>query len=208
MEEIKKLIKYEYEEKGKSLRDLSVRHNVKLGTLKSWSSREKWKKKEEVATGNATKPKRLQPVADVKTKVQQDIIVGKTKEEIKAERGISERSYFRYKNELTDFLNKNSQEVLAEAIEYAYPDRNHLIKKLLGERRNILITAITNIKRNTHKDYQAGISKSIENINKVIDTVFKDMGIIHYEDLIKYLEDEKEGVKATKLSDILEEVSK
>ena len=56
-----------------------------------------------------------------------------------------------------------------------------------------------------YKDYQQGISKSIENINKVLDTIFKDMGILKYEDQLKYLVEEKESIKQTKLSDILEE---
>ena len=60
-------------------------------------------------------------------------------------------------------------------------------------------------RKGIYKDYQQGISKSIENINKVLDTIFKDMGIMKYEDQLKYLEEEKEAVKQTKLSDILEE---
>ena len=86
MEEKKKLIRFEYEEKGKSLKELSIEYEIKLGTLKSWSSREKWnKKKEKSATGNATFNKKLQPerkkVAEVakdkegnKTEVQKQII--------------------------------------------------------------------------------------------------------------------------------------
>ncbi|MCP1226724.1 hypothetical protein, partial [Sebaldella sp. S0638] len=115
-------------------------------------------------------------------------------------------TYYRYKNELLEYMSKMSQELLEDAVKYAYPDKEHLVKRLLGERRNILITAISNIKKTpTDKDYQQGISKSIENINKVLDTIFKDMGIMKYEDQLKYLEEEKEGTKQTKLSDILEE---
>ena len=41
--------------KRKSLKELSKENEIKFGTLKSWSSREKWnKKKEKSATGNAT----------------------------------------------------------------------------------------------------------------------------------------------------------
>ena len=120
--------------------------------------------------------------------------------------GTPKTTYYRYKNELLEYMSKMSQELLGDAVKYAYPDKEHLIKRLLGERRNILITAISNIKKTpTDKDYQQGISKSIENINKVLDTIFKDMGIMKYEDQLKYLEEEKEAVKQTKLSDILEE---
>ena len=220
MEEKKKLIRFEYEEKGKSLKELSIEYEIKLGTLKSWSSRNNWKKKQNNATGDATFNKKLQPerkkVAEVakdkeanKTEVQKQIIKynGKLNDkEIMELSGTPKTTYYRYKNELLEYMSKMSQELLEDAVKYAYPDKEHLIKRLLGERRNILITAISNIKKTpVDKDYQQGISKSIENINKVLDTIFKDMGILKYEDLLKYLEEEKEAVKQTKLSDILEE---
>ena len=220
MEEKKKLIRFEYEEKGKSLKELSIEYEIKLGTLKSWSSRNNWKKKQNNATGDATFNKKLQPerkkVAEVakdkeanKTEVQKQIIKynGKLNDkEIMELSGTPKTTYYRYKNELLEYMSKMSQELLEDAVKYAYPDKEHLVKRLLGERRNILITAISNIKKTpTDKDYQQGISKSIENINKVLDTIFKDMGILKYEDLLKYLEEEKEAVKQTKLSDILEE---
>ncbi len=220
MEEKKKLIRFEYEEKGKSLKELSIEYEIKLGTLKSWSSRNNWKKKQNNATGDATFNKKLQPerkkVAEVakdkeanKTEVQKQIIKynGKLNDkEIMELSGTPKTTYYRYKNELLEYMSKMSQELLEDAVKYAYPDKEHLVKRLLGERRNILITAISNIKKTpTDKDYQQGISKSIENINKVLDTIFKDMGIMKYEDQLKYLEEEKEGTKQTKLSDILEE---
>ena len=220
MEEKKKIIRFEYEEKGKSLKELSIEHEIKLGTLKSWSSRNNWKKKQKSATGDATFDKKLQPerkkVAEVakdkessKLEVQKQIIKHNGKlndKEIMELSGTPKTTYYRYKNELLEYMSKMSQELLEDAVKYAYPDKEHLIKRLLGERRNILITAISNIKKTpVDKDYQQGISKSIENINKVLDTIFKDMGILKYEDQLKYLVEEKESIKQTKLSDILEE---
>lgn len=144
-----------------------------------------------------------------KIEVQSEIISNRGRlqdKEIMELSGTPKTTFYRYKNELLEYMSKMSQELLEDAVKYAYPDKEHLIKRLLGERRNILITAISNIKRTpTDKDYQQGISKSIENINKILDTIFKDMGIIKYEDLLKHLEDEKVSIKQTKLSDILEE---
>ena len=220
MEEKKKIKRREYEEKGKSLKELSIEHEIKLGTLKSWSSRNNWKKKQKSATGDATFDKKLQPerkkVAEVakdkegsKLEVQKQIIKHNGKlndKEIMELSGTPKTTYYRYKNELLEYMSKMSQELLGDAVKYAYPDKEHLIKRLLGERRNILITAISNIKKTpTDKDYQQGISKSIENINKVLDTIFKDMGILKYEDRLRYREEEKEATEQTKLSDILEE---
>ena len=42
--DIKELIKYEYEN-GTSIRALAEKYNQKVGTIKSWISREKWVKK-------------------------------------------------------------------------------------------------------------------------------------------------------------------
>ena len=199
-------------EKG-ILKEISQKLKVPEGTIRRWKSEYVKKNKVNVQRTfgeRSVKNERSQKeVKSSKLEVQEQIIKynGKLNDkEIMELSGAPKTTYYRYKNELLEYMSKMSQELLEDAVKYAYPDKEHLIKRLLGERRNILITAISNIKKTpTDKDYQQGISKSIENINKVLDTIFKDMGILKYEDLLKYLEEEKEGIKQTKLSDILEE---
>ena len=199
-------------EKG-ILKEISQKLKVPEGTIRRWKSEYVKKNKMNVQRTfgeRSVKNERSQEEGkSSKLEVQKQIIKynGKLNDkEIMELSGTPKTTYYRYKNELLEYMSKMSQELLEDAVKYAYPDKEHLIKRLLGERRNILITAISNIKKTpVDKDYQQGISKSIENINKVLDTIFKDMGILKYEDLLKYLEEEKEAVKQTKLSDILEE---
>ena len=199
-------------EKG-ILKEISQKLKVPEGTIRRWKSEYVKKNKMNVQRTfgeRSVKNERSQEEGkSSKLEVQKQIIKynGKLNDkEIMELSGTPKTTYYRYKNELLEYMSKMSQELLEDAVKYAYPDKEHLVKRLLGERRNILITAISNIKKTpTDKDYQQGISKSIENINKVLDTIFKDMGILKYEDQLKYLEEEKEGTKQTKLSDILEE---
>ena len=199
-------------EKG-ILKEISQKLKVPEGTIRRWKSEYIKKNKVNVQRTfgeRSVKNERSQEESkSSKLEVQKQIIKynGKLNDkEIMELSGTPKTTYYRYKNELLEYMSRMSQELLEDAVKYAYPDKEHLIKRLLGERRNILITAISNIKKTpVDKDYQQGISKSIENINKVLDTIFKDMGILKYEDLLKYLEEEKEAVKQTKLSDILEE---
>ena len=199
-------------EKG-ILKEISQKLKVPEGTIRRWKSEYVKKNKMNVQRTfgeRSVKNERSQEeVKGSKLEVQKQIIKynGKLNDkEIMELSGTPKTTYYRYKNELLEYMSKMSQELLEDAVKYAYPDKEHLIKRLLGERRNILITAISNIKKTpVDKDYQQGISKSIENINKVLDTIFKDMGILKYEDQLKYLVEEKESIKQTKLSDILEE---
>ncbi len=199
-------------EKG-ILKEISQKLKVPEGTIRRWKSEYIKKNKVNVQRTfgeRSVKNERSQEESkSSKLEVQKQIIKynGKLNDkEIMELSGTPKTTYYRYKNELLEYMSRMSQELLEDAVKYAYPDKEHLIKRLLGERRNILITAISNIKKTpVDKDYQQGISKSIENINKVLDTIFKDMGIMKYEDQLKYLEEEKEAVKQTKLSDILEE---
>ncbi len=199
-------------EKG-ILKEISQKLKVPEGTIRRWKSEYVKKNKMNVQRTfgeRSVKNERSQEEGkSSKLEVQKQIIKynGKLNDkEIMELSGTPKTTYYRYKNELLEYMSKMSQELLEDAVKYAYPDKEHLIKRLLGERRNILITAISNIKKTpVDKDYQQGISKSIENINKVLDTIFKDMGILKYEDQLKYLVEEKESIKQTKLSDILEE---
>ena len=212
MKELKPLIKHDYENKGLTIKEIAKKYDVKEGTIKSWSNREKWnKKKEKVATSDATS-KKMQPKKKkvavkcnpTKIEVQKDILLGVEKEEILEKHGIKKSAYYSYREEIEELILYSSQKMLNEAVEFAYFDREELIKRLFGEKRNILIQSIPLIKKNMlSKEIQIGISKAIENINEVLKSIMKDIGIVNYEDLIKYAP-KKEEIKAkTKLTDLL-----
>lgn len=212
MKELKPLIKHDYENKGLTIKEIAKKYDVKEGTIKSWSNREKWnKKKVKVATSDATS-KKMQPKKKKvavkrnpkKIEVQKDILLGVEKEEILEKYGIKKSAYYSYREEIEELILYSSQRMLNEAVEFAYFDREELIKRLFGEKRNILVKSIPLIKSNMlSKDIQIGISKAIENINEVLKSIMKDIGIVNYEDLIKYAP-KKEEIKAkTKLTDLL-----
>ena len=62
MNNLKQEIKKQYEN-GATLKSLSEKYDIKLNTIKSWSSREGWKKKDKVATATkkATKQEKSKP---------------------------------------------------------------------------------------------------------------------------------------------------
>ena len=62
MDNLKLEIKKQYEN-GATLKSLSEKYDIKLNTIKSWSSREGWKKKDKVATATkkATKEEKSKP---------------------------------------------------------------------------------------------------------------------------------------------------
>ncbi len=212
MKELKPLIRHDYENKGLTIRELSKKYEIKEGTIKSWSSREKWtKKKEKVATekktGKKLQPEKRKNVAKrnpTKIEVQKDILLGIEKDVILEKHGVKKSTFYKYKEEIEELILENSQKILDEAVEFAYFDKSELIKRLLGEKRNVLVQSIPLIKSNMlSKDIQIGISKAIENINEVLKSVMKDIGIVNYEDLPKYAPKREEIKNKTKLTDLL-----
>ena len=96
-ENIKLLIKNEYEN-GAGVTWLSKKYKVSANTINSWKKRENWKKKVAPKNNEPKKKKRTKKITgaiEKEIKIQQDILNGKSKEEIKSEYGISERTYYR-----------------------------------------------------------------------------------------------------------------
>lgn len=141
-ENIKLLIKDEYEN-GTSIRVLAEKYNQKVGTIKSWISREKWiKKKENTATSKrknaTTKRNHLRVVAnDKETQIKSDIIDDVSKREIMAKNGISERTYYRKRQSVRVIQIEKSQTILTEITEEKYSDLKTQLSKLEEEKRKL-----------------------------------------------------------------------
>ena len=141
-ENIKLLIKNEYEN-GTSIRVLSEKYKQKVGTIKSWISREKWiKKKENTATSKrknaTTKRNHLRVVAnDKETQIKSDIIDDVSKREIMAKNGISERTYYRKRQSVRVIQIEKSQTILTEITEEKYSDLKTQLSKLEEEKRKL-----------------------------------------------------------------------
>lgn len=141
-ENIKLLIKNEYEN-GTSIRVLAEKYNQKVGTIKSWISREKWiKKKENAATSKrknaTTKRNHLRVVAnDKETQIKSDIIDDVSKYEIMAKNGISERTYYRKKQSVRKIQIEKSQSILTEIADENYNDLKEQLLELENEKRKL-----------------------------------------------------------------------
>lgn len=141
-ENIKLLIKNEYEN-GTSIRVLSEKYKQKVGTIKSWISREKWiKKKENTATSKkknaTTKRNHLRVVAnDKEIQIKSDIIDDVSKHKVMAKNGISERTYYRKKQSVRVIQIEKSQTILTEITKEKYSDLKTQLSKLEEEKRKL-----------------------------------------------------------------------
>ena len=174
-ENIKELIKYEYEN-GTSIRVLAEKYNQKVGTIKSWISREKWiKKKENVATSkrkNATKKcNQSKVVANNKNvQIQKDVLEGKSKQEIMSKYGISERTYSRKTQNARQLRKERTEKYLEQIANEVYKgELYNLLKKTEVAKANLVIKTTNEI------NVQEINAKKVQEYDKAYATI-KKMG--------------------------------
>ena len=169
-EDIKLLIKNEYEN-GTSISTLAEKYNQKVGTIKSWISRGKWiKKKENSATirkKSATKKlNQSKMVANEKEiKIQQDILNGKSKQEIMSEYGISERTYSRKTKSVRELRLSKTEKYLDSIIEMVYPDLEDLLTSTEKVKRNLFIRTVKEVSNDVIN------FKRVDDYNKTFDII-------------------------------------
>ena len=174
-ENIKELIRYKYEN-GTSIRVLSEKYNQKVGTIKSWISREKWiKKKENTATSKrknaTTNCNQLQKAVDNKEiQIQKDILEGKSKQEIMSEYGISERTYSRKTKNARDLRKERTEKYLEKIVEEVYKGELYrILKGTETAKANLVVRAIKEI------NSQEMDTKKVQEYDKAYTTI-KKMG--------------------------------
>ena len=169
-EDIKLLIKNEYEN-GTSISTLAEKYNQKVGTIKSWISRGKWiKKKENSATirkKSATKKlNQSKMVANEKEiKIQQDILNGKSKQEIMSEYGVSERTYSRKTKSVRELRLSKTEKYLDSIIEMVYPDLEDLLTSTEKVKRNLFIRTVKEVSNDVIN------FKRVDDYNKTFDII-------------------------------------
>ena len=169
-EDIKLLIKNEYEN-GTSISTLAEKYNQKVGTIKSWISRGKWiKKKENSATirkKSATKKlNQSKMVANEKEiKIQQDILNGKSKQEIMSEYDISERTYSRKTKSVRELRLSKTEKYLDSIIETVYPDLEDLLTSTEKVKRNLFIRTVKEVSNDVIN------FKRVDDYNKTFDII-------------------------------------
>ena len=141
-ENIKLLIKNDYEN-GTSIRVLSKKYNQKVGTIKSWISREKWiKKKENTATSKrknaTTKRNHLEVVAnDKETQIKSDILNNVPKEKILQKFSVTERTYYNKLKSVREIQIEKSQTILTKIADENYNDLKEQLLELENEKRKL-----------------------------------------------------------------------
>ncbi len=141
-EDMKLLIKTEYEN-GTSIRVLAEKYNQKVGTIKSWISREKWiKKKENTATSKrknaTTKRNQSKMVAnDKETQMKLEILNNVPKKEILQKFSITERTYYNKLKSIREIQIEKSKNLLTQIANKNYKDLEEQLTELEKEKRKL-----------------------------------------------------------------------
>jgi len=165
-ENIKLLIKNEYEN-GAGVTWLSKKYKVSANTINSWKKRENWKKKVAPKNNEPKKNKRTKKITgaiEKEIKIQQDILNGKSKEEIKSEYGISERTYYRKSKNARQLRLERTEKYLDKIVEEVYPDLETLLKNIEISKRNIIINVLKEVKGTNDIKKINDIKKAYDNL--------------------------------------------
>lgn len=176
-EDIKLLIKTEYEN-GTSIRVLAEKYNQKVGTIKSWISREKWtKKKENTATSKrknaTTKRNQLKKVANEdEIKIQQDILNGMSKNEVMEKYGIKKSSYYKKAKNIRQIRKERTEEYLEKIVDEVYKgDIYKILKNTEVAKANLIIKTTNELSSKEETNI-----KKIQEYEKAYQTI-KKMGM-------------------------------
>ena len=160
-EDEKSLIKIEYEN-GTSMSVLSKKYRFNVNTIKTWSAKEKWvKKNRNITTKRGKTKKKKQPnkivVDEKEVKIQRDILSGKSKEEIMRENEISNATYYRKSKNARQLRLERTEEYLDRIVDEVYPDLKTLLRNIEISKRNIIINVLKEVKE----------TKNIKKINEI-----------------------------------------
>ena len=74
---------------------------------------------------------------------------------------------------------ERSQKMLIEALEFAYPDEDEILKRVMGKKRNILINSMKILEENsTDKDTQIALQRAISNIRTIAREIQTDLQVV------------------------------
>ena len=134
-QDLRELLRKEYEN-GAGITELCRKYNQSINTVKSWKKRDGWEKKQiNAPLTNAPPKKKSAPkmkkgAIEKEIKIQQDILNGKSKQEIMSEYGISERTYYRKSKNARQLRLERTEKYLDKIVEEVYPDLETLLKNI------------------------------------------------------------------------------
>ena len=168
-QDLRDLLRKEYEN-GIGITELCRKYNQSINTVKSWRKREGWKKKQiNAPLTNAPPKKKSAPkmkkgAIEKEIKIQQDILNGKSKQEIMSEYGISERTYYRKSKNARQLRLERTEKYLDKIVEEVYPDLETLLKNIEISKRNIIINVLKEVKGTNDIKKINDIKKAYDNL--------------------------------------------
>ena len=168
-QDLRELLRKEYEN-GAGITELCRKYNQSINTVKSWKKRDGWKKKQiNAPLTNAPPKKKSAPkmkkgAIEKEIKIQQDILNGKSKQEIMSEYGISERTYYRKSKNARQLRLERTEKYLDKIVEEVYPDLETLLKNIEISKRNIIINVLKEVKGTNDIKKINDIKKAYDNL--------------------------------------------
>lgn len=168
-QDLRELLRKEYEN-GAGITELCRKYNQSINTVKSWKKRDGWKKKQiNAPLTNAPPKKKSAPkmkkgAIEKEIKIQQDVLNGKSKQEIMSEYGISERTYYRKSKNARQLRLERTEKYLDKIVEEVYPDLETLLKNIEISKRNIIINVLKEVKGTNDIKKINDIKKAYDNL--------------------------------------------
>lgn len=168
-QDLRELLRKEYEN-GAGITELCRKYNQSINTVKSWKKRDGWEKKQiNAPLTNAPPKKKSAPkmkkgAIEKEIKIQQEILNGKSKQEIMSEYGISERTYYRKSKNARQLRLERTEKYLDKIVEEVYPDLETLLKNIEISKRNIIINVLKEVKGTNDIKKINDIKKAYDNL--------------------------------------------
>lgn len=113
---------------------------------------------------NKSAPKMKKGAIEKEIKIQQDVLNGKSKQEIMSEYGISERTYYRKSKNARQLRLERTEKYLDKIVEEVYPDLETLLKNIEISKRNIIINVLKEVKGTNDIKKINDIKKAYDNL--------------------------------------------
>lgn len=176
-QDLRDLLRKEYEN-GAGITELCRKYNQSINTVKSWKKRDGWKKKQMNAPlTNAPPKKKSAPktkkgAIEKEIKIQQDILNGKSKQEIMSEYGISERTYSRKTKNARELRKERTEKYLEKIVDEVYKgDIYKILKNTEVAKANLIIKTTNELSSKEETNI-----KKIQEYEKAYQTI-KKMGM-------------------------------
>ena len=163
---IKELIRLEYEN-GMTMVYLSGKYNISVGTIKTWSFKNKWiKKKPNIKTKTNKKPnQKNQKTNNKEIGIKKDILKDMPKEEVMEKHGIKKSAYYEREKSVRELRLSKTEKYLDSIIEMVYPDLEDLLTSTEKVKRNLFIRTVKEVSNDVIN------FKRVDDYNKTFDII-------------------------------------